>query len=100
MRAKEYIEKYSKLKDENISISRGIECINALYADMLDEMKCLLTARRISSKSAFKSLLKEFNIKGNRMCEAFHLRNNWFLLVFSQYEETGKELLKEIEEKK
>lgn len=83
MKAKEYAEKYRDLQ-KPISISEATTLINSMYGEMLDEMRELIQKRHIVTDTAFNSLKKEMNQKGDAISRNLGgvLKRGWFLITW------------------
>ena len=78
MKATEYIEKYKRLAEPECDNAESAKLLTALFLEMLDEIKELIKVRHIQSDSAYLALLKEFNVKGNKIGKSLGLKPNWF----------------------
>ena len=88
MKAKEYAEKYKGLSKPDISADENKTLINAMFKEMIDEMIVLIEKRHIRTDSAFESLKKEFNQKGNAISQNLGgvLKRGWFLMLYDLVE--------------
>ena len=84
MKAKEYAEKYKWLSKPDISVDENKTLLIAMFKEMLDEMIVLIEKRHIRTDSAFESLKKEFNQKGNAISQNLGgvLKRGWFLMLY------------------
>ena len=93
MKAKEYAEKYRDLQRSDISPAENKVLITAMYKELLDEMIDLIQKRQIRTDSAFESLKKEFNQKGDAINRNLGgvLKHGWFLILWELAENHKRE---------
>ena len=86
MKAIEYAEKYKQHLDPAITDETKASLMRSIAHEMFDEMQDLVSKRHIKTDSAFDSLLREFNQKGNKINNELGnpFMRNWFICLWDE----------------
>ena len=92
MKAVEYAEKYKELALCDITSERKQHLVYLMSQEMFSEMQDLIEKRHINTDTAFDSLLKEFNQKGNKINNELGnpFMRNWFTCLWGELSAIAK----------
>lgn len=84
MTAKEYANKYRERLTNTSFDEVFAESAKDLFCELIKEMRELIEIRKIKTKESIKSLVKEFNIKANKINDLLGhiLKRDWFITIF------------------
>ena len=98
MKAKEYAEKYSGLRNPNLSTNEYVSMFTSMFREIHEEFYQMCQTRQIKKIASYISLKEEFNQKCNAIANLLNgpIKQDWFLCLMQdvESEELKVEILK------